>query len=195
MLCANWLTTARSCVMKRQARPRRAWIRCKRLRTCACTVTSRADVISSHSKTSGSAAKARARAMRCCCPPESWRGWRGRYSGPRSISPRRASAVFARFAGALSKVKAQGPRNNLLDAMRGIQRRQRILKHHLHTPARRFAACLGKPFQLGAIAQRDLAAMPTDGARDQAGERRFARSRLAHNTKRLARVQLQRDVS
>ena len=65
--------------------------------TFAPTMVSSADVTSSHSITSGSAASARARLTRCFCPPESSWGKRTANSARRSTIASN-SAIRASFA-------------------------------------------------------------------------------------------------
>ena len=67
-------TTAISWVMITAVMPMRrlmSWISLRMLRV---VVGSRAEVASSHRSTLGLLARARAMAMRCFCPPESWAG-------------------------------------------------------------------------------------------------------------------------
>ena len=80
---AMYSTTARLWEMNRQVRPRLAWSSRIRLRTCAWTETSSADVGSSHTRNSGFEASARAMEMRCRCPPENSCGYRSTSRAPR----------------------------------------------------------------------------------------------------------------
>src|SRR5690625_2398649 len=66
-----------------------------KLRTCACTETSRADTASSHTINFGSTASARAIPTRCLCPPENSCGYRWRCS---LLNPTVSNNSIARFS-------------------------------------------------------------------------------------------------
>ncbi len=65
--------------MNRYVTSSRCWRSVSRLRIAAWTETSRAEVGSSQTTTSGSPANARAIATRCLRPPESWAGFIARW--------------------------------------------------------------------------------------------------------------------
>ena len=65
-----------SWVTRMVAIPSLRWIDFRLRRSSTRILASRAPSGSSSSSTSGWYARARARATRCCCPPESWRGMR-----------------------------------------------------------------------------------------------------------------------
>src|ERR1035437_4394824 len=68
-------TTARSCVTRRMASANSCRSARRRSRICAWTVTSRAAVGSSATRSRGPPARASARSARCRIPPESWYGY------------------------------------------------------------------------------------------------------------------------
>ena len=75
--------TANPCEMNRYVKPSSSWRSYKRLTTCACTETSRADTGSSQTISFGSSASARAMPILCLCPPENSCGYRSAYLGSR----------------------------------------------------------------------------------------------------------------
>ena len=87
-----------SCVTNSVVVPTSSWIRRISSRSWTRTLASSAESGSSRSRTDGSMASARARATRCCCPPESWLAYRLANSArPTSSSISRAlRATFRR---------------------------------------------------------------------------------------------------
>ncbi len=86
---SSWSWVTNSVVM-----PTSSWIRRISSRSCARTLASSADSGSSSSSTCGSMARARARATRCCWPPEIWCGYRSACVE----SPTRSSISIARLS-------------------------------------------------------------------------------------------------
>ena len=86
---SSWSWVTNSVVM-----PTSSWIRRIWSRSCARTLASSADSGSSSSSTCGSMARARARATRCCWPPEIWCGYRSACVA----SPTRSSISIARLS-------------------------------------------------------------------------------------------------
>ena len=147
------------------------------------SAASRLESGSSSSSTFGLMASARARATRCCCPPESWRGSRSAYASSltsRSISSDAGGDLVARTA---PHLEAEGD-----IARHGEMGEQRVaLEDDAH-----LAAMRGQVADGGAVEQ-DVAAAGRHEAADHAQRRRLAAAGRAEQHDHFALRDLQRD--
>ena len=146
---ATWRTTAR---LWRDEEIGQAERRCRsfmRLRICACTETSSAEVGSSHTRNSGSLASARAIEMRWRWPPENSCGYLPPSAGVRPTWRSSSPTRFARSASSLARPKrAERLGDDVAHAPARVEAGVRVLEDHLHAPAqwrpcRR--GCAGRP--------------------------------------------------
>ena len=138
---ANSISSERSCVMKRTAKPRsrfRSWTCC---RISRCTTTSSAVVGSSMIKSSGPSASAIAMITRCRMPPESSCGNARRRlrSMPTTSSSSPARASDARLRDAL--VRAHHVDELVADAHHRVERVHRALEDHRDVRQRKRRSC------------------------------------------------------
>ena len=139
-----WRTTARSCAMKRYVRPKSPCSDSSRLMICAWIETSSAETGSSQTRKSGLSASARARPMRCRCPPENSCGYRLAASTGSPTTPRSSRTAQVELLPGGDLVRAQRLADDATDRMPRIERRVRILEDHLHLPAHRVQLVLGR---------------------------------------------------
>ena len=101
------------------------------------TETSSIEVGSSAMITSGLTARARAMLMRWRWPPDSSCGYFGMISAGSSFTRVSSSAMAACALGALERglMEAQRPLEVMADGVDRIERRERVLEHHLHRAA------------------------------------------------------------
>ena len=134
---------ARSWVMKMTPRPRSRARRRNSASSSARSDASSIDVGSSATSRRGSAASARASATRWRWPPDSSCGKRRAIAGAR---PTDASSSVTRASTSVTPRRSKRSREVVMDAARRVQRRERILEHHLHVTGRgrdREAAAVG----------------------------------------------------
>ncbi len=180
--------------MKISVRPWRSFRSSSRLRTCACTLTSRAETGSSQMIRLGFRTSDRAIEMRWHWPPENWCAW---LSAARVGSMPTSSSVWSTTGGALL------PRAPLPDVERlhhdvahlaaRVERGDRVLEDHLH-PRAGFAHHV--PVHRG-----QLVALEAHRARCRPGELHdrpaggaLAAPRLADEAERLARADVEADA-
>src|SRR3954467_5339692 len=197
-------TTARSWATKRYVRLKSVWSSSKRLMICAWIETSSAETGSSATMKSGFSANARASPKRCRCPPEKPARARpppaGDLGGGAARRVRRQADGLQELAHAARRlrpvrepVRPQRLPDDSADAVSRVQRRKRILEHHLHAPADGPHLLLA---QLGDVAplEEDLPAGRLVQAQARAGDRGLAAAGLADEADRLAALDRQRDV-
>ena len=129
-----WRTTAISWAMKSIARPSSPGGRSSRLTTCACTETSSADTGSSATRSSGSSASARAMRPAGAGRPRTRADSASSASARRptwSSSSRQRASTRARGASLWTRSSSDSVSR---DGHPRVERRVRVLEHHLHPP-------------------------------------------------------------
>ena len=175
----TWRTAPRLCEMKSSAS---AELRCRsasRFRICACTETSSAEV----GLVADDDARARRRARGRCAIRWRWPPLKacGIAVGGVGAAGRRASSISRdarrRSRGASGRSGASGSPTMSRDRQARVERRDRVLEHHLQM---RGGAAASRARQVGDVARRRSAMRPAVGAQqpqDHARERASCRSR------------------
>src|SRR5476649_2325506 len=156
-----------------------------RLRIWACTDTSSAEVGSSHTRNSGRLASARAIEMRWRWPPENSCGYLRPSAGVSFTCSNRSPTCFSRSALSLERPKARLG-DDVEHAPARIEAGERVLEDHLHpAPQGRVRALLAPGGHIVAV-ELDAAIRRRIEPDHEAGDRRLAATRLAHQRKCLA---------
>ena len=130
-------TTPRSWEMNRYAIPNSSCRSSIRFSTCACTDTSSAETGSSATITAGRSDSARAIPSRCRCPPENSNGTPVQHIHPQSHPSQQRPRLLAPLGRGQALEILQRLGHDLRRRQPRIQRRVRILEHHLHAPPKR----------------------------------------------------------